>query len=765
MEYMEVPEVNPGSDGLCSDNDCPCGFPGAKIPRGSGYMYVSKEVVDFRRDALTVREAERKIANLKQRMGGDVVLFAPNSFAPILMCEQGAKKRGLDLKVAAADAAHWWKTGLVPLRATPLAGKAAAKPEKTTKAAPKPEKTPKAEKPTVVKTKTETKKPIPAAAPLPKKVEQKAVASDEKPVHEEVPVLKKEEKSEPVKQGSVQTITEKARSAVADFIPQKADLTQNIWLALANLNPFGAGFWLTKQFRYGALAVGGGVLLLLAGHFMNASKNPTLWGWLFLLYFLGLAVFTWVLLKKNKLEVTLPTWLPHSTVVLPVLAVLANVVFYGGFLAYRSAGNNLYQKGMEAYQKQEEVESAFGNLYAFNTYYRLSLNPLVLQVEKPLGEVALLIHAETQVEMGEYGSALDTLAKFKTLYPSSKRKAQMDTTGFDAYLGLARQQDEQNLFEDGQQSLRLAFIRFPAIAHGHEQKLMDAYSAHYLAWGNHLAVEKEYAIAIEKFEYLIANYPKSDEYKPAYDAAGQAYVDLAAQLSADKKDEEAALNLEKVLTDYDKSPALAKAKEALPAAYLNWSKVLESKKQYLIAMEKMKVVKEMTTSAQLISQADAEYAKLVGLLAKDTGTDGKAVLAEAKAQACKGQTPTSPAVGILAETSGKALFCSSSDANIYAPILAASPGELKYVINTDYGTRTVQICPYTNGRSLERYQSYKDIEVIEISSGESVSKTRIYGASPPSCPYFHYFTGMTDSMGGGIPDNQKILDWLLKVLK
>ena len=33
---------------------------------------------------------------------------------------------------------------------------------------------------------------------------------------------------------------------------------------------------------------------------------------------------------------------------------------------------------------------------------------------------------------------------------------------------------------------------------------MDAYSAHYLAWGNHLAVEKEYAIAIENLN-IIAN--------------------------------------------------------------------------------------------------------------------------------------------------------------------------------------------------------------------------------------------------------------------
>ena len=122
MEYMELPEANPGGDGLCSDNDCPCGYPGARIPRGSGYIYISKEVVNFRRDARTVREAEKKIAMLRQRLDAGVIMFDQNILAPILMCEQGARKRGLDLEVAAADAKYWWKKGLVPLRPTPLAG-------------------------------------------------------------------------------------------------------------------------------------------------------------------------------------------------------------------------------------------------------------------------------------------------------------------------------------------------------------------------------------------------------------------------------------------------------------------------------------------------------------------------------------------------------------------------------------------------------------------------------------------------------------------
>jgi ribosomal protein L24E len=134
MEYFQVPEANPGSDGLCSDNACPCGFPGATIPRGSGYMYVSDSVADFRKDARTVAEAEAKIARMRENTG-TFVMFDQDVVTSTLMCEMGAKKRGLDLDVAGADAKYWWETGLVPLRATPKAGSAEAKKEKERMAA------------------------------------------------------------------------------------------------------------------------------------------------------------------------------------------------------------------------------------------------------------------------------------------------------------------------------------------------------------------------------------------------------------------------------------------------------------------------------------------------------------------------------------------------------------------------------------------------------------------------------------------------------
>jgi hypothetical protein len=92
-------------------------------------MYVSPEVAEFREDCLGVEAAKEKIASMENRLHAGIVAGS-GVFAPILMCEQGARKRGLDLAVAAEDARHWWTTGLVPVRSTPLASAARQEPPK-----------------------------------------------------------------------------------------------------------------------------------------------------------------------------------------------------------------------------------------------------------------------------------------------------------------------------------------------------------------------------------------------------------------------------------------------------------------------------------------------------------------------------------------------------------------------------------------------------------------------------------------------------------
>ena len=120
IEYFEC--TRPAGDGLCSDDACPCGYQGTNIPRGGGYLYISKEVVEMRRDARSIADVQAKVYKIQQTMSSSLMLATNGVFMPILMCEQGAKQRKIDLVTAAADARYYWETGLAPLRPTPIEG-------------------------------------------------------------------------------------------------------------------------------------------------------------------------------------------------------------------------------------------------------------------------------------------------------------------------------------------------------------------------------------------------------------------------------------------------------------------------------------------------------------------------------------------------------------------------------------------------------------------------------------------------------------------
>jgi len=40
---------------------------------------------------------------------------------PVLVCNQGIGRLDIDSEIASQDAKHWWKTGLIPLRPSPIA--------------------------------------------------------------------------------------------------------------------------------------------------------------------------------------------------------------------------------------------------------------------------------------------------------------------------------------------------------------------------------------------------------------------------------------------------------------------------------------------------------------------------------------------------------------------------------------------------------------------------------------------------------------------
>lgn len=97
------------------------------MPPAKGYIYIGPEVVDFRRDCLTLRELQAKLSRMQQSSGA-LILGGKNVFVPLVVCERAAKLRGLDLAVAASDFEMWTRTGRVPFSITPKGSSSASTP-------------------------------------------------------------------------------------------------------------------------------------------------------------------------------------------------------------------------------------------------------------------------------------------------------------------------------------------------------------------------------------------------------------------------------------------------------------------------------------------------------------------------------------------------------------------------------------------------------------------------------------------------------------
>ncbi len=111
----------PPAGGRCSDNDCPCGTPGALVSSGSGYLIVTEEIVRWRANARSPEALRSKLDHLNSQSQQNRMFQSETHFAPraILCCDRSPLLKTYDRQVAAWDAIFWWEHGLIPLRQTP----------------------------------------------------------------------------------------------------------------------------------------------------------------------------------------------------------------------------------------------------------------------------------------------------------------------------------------------------------------------------------------------------------------------------------------------------------------------------------------------------------------------------------------------------------------------------------------------------------------------------------------------------------------------
>ncbi len=116
---FETGEKNP-QQVLCSDSDGPCAGTEVLVIGKTAYLYISQQVVDFRKDCLSIMERDIKLQDMSRSVRATALTVDGGIANPFYLCEACAKARGLNLSVALEDAKTAAKTGFAPLRPTPL---------------------------------------------------------------------------------------------------------------------------------------------------------------------------------------------------------------------------------------------------------------------------------------------------------------------------------------------------------------------------------------------------------------------------------------------------------------------------------------------------------------------------------------------------------------------------------------------------------------------------------------------------------------------
>ncbi len=543
-------------------------------------------------------------------------------------------------------------------------------------------------------------------------------------------------------------------------------LSPRLLIALTNFGCPGIGYLLTKRRMRWLISLGLNLALLLTGHLMNASRNPSLWAAVFLAIWLGMAVDLWLLEGKEPTQ--LSRNLTEKKFILPIVVAAVLLFTFGGFFAYRFVGDKLINRGQSAYESGDYT-SSFNYLNAAESLFRLSLNPRVVEIQPLVDEVRALVAVESFLNNGDYQSALDGVAEFHQLFDDSPKIPELNNMAIDADLAWAKNLQSNADYESSLQHFESILSNFPLEAARRMDEIKEAMSVNYFEWGESLASSGSFESAIEKLEIVIKKHKDSSVYDQAFESAAQAHYDFAKQLSSERDYQSAVNHLLVVVNDFKRSGASVPAFKDFPNVLLKWGDALRSENRYLDALEKYAQVADYTNDARLLTSVEEQVLSATMELARDSGDDGQVIIEKARLYACGEEPVVDASIDVFPEEQGKALACTDYDANYIPEDLRADiPGTFRYVVTFVDAARRVQSCDYTtstDSRVLERWQYGISVAVKKISNGEQVAQKVFYGSSPDSCPYEYLFSYMTEQIWGEYYKDETIRDWLAGVIK
>ncbi|MCI0554806.1 MAG: hypothetical protein L0287_27985 [Anaerolineae bacterium] len=509
----------------------------------------------------------------------------------------------------------------------------------------------------------------------------------------------------------------------------------------------------------------------------------------------------------------------HSTVqksymkmILPIAVVTILLLVYGAGIIV------LPITILSAYQSK-----SCNFAFSLNGVYT-SIYPAFIQdrtLTSPIKECEAYMLATSNEEKESWRDAYDSYQAYSNTYPNGLYAAEAHERSAVVLMALARNQVEQNKYDEAVENLNLIFSNYSDTSVADEalnltpstytawgtglRESMDFESAEqvfndfktwsqnnqetgfatkaqselaqtYLTWGLNFQSQKQFEPALAKLDMAISTDPD-----PA-SASGSATQAKAGQISTyiewgntfvEQKEFTAAIE------KFERAVSLAggnnadNAKDALTDGHIQWASALSKDEDFLGALEQLEVAKGTAATEAMKQTLDVTFGEVYLAFSNSSGEQARRAMKEAYIKVCdRHKKPDLPIFGLNQDSVRVGIY--GVDAHLPENFAATTPGEMHYIACVEEGNNIVEtrsqkvIVQRTSWGYYYRFVDQFRAELLwnirlrKTDTAESVSQMTFTGGKPPP---FQETANPGGYFYGPPPEINAIAEWLKSVMK
>lgn len=387
-------------------------------------------------------------------------------------------------------------------------------------------------------------------------------------------------------------------------------------------------------------------------------------------------------------------------------------------------------------------------------------------------------------EQGMYDEAVAALQGITRDYPNLPVAEQSNHVIADIYLQAGEENRKQGKYADSESSYHKLKEHGQKIGkEAYAQSANTGLAETYLAWGQDMQTQQEYAKALEKYNQAIAADKSSGG--PGEKAKAQIpnlHTEWGENLLSKDQFNEAIDQYKKAIA-VSPSSEQAALKDKISAVYLAQAKASAKQEDFLKAIEQVKQAKEQAGGEEAKAAADVALQETYLAFSKSSGKQAQKAMADAVRNVCeRKKAPTLPIFGLDKEKVGTAFF--GVDITSYPDsIKASTPGSLHFVscVERSVVIKGSRELPTVIGNyivynpaaglvtKMVREQVIWKVSLININTLASAGSESFKGGEPPAMPEVTKANivaivtgGRYQAFRGSDPDINEIAQWILK---